>query len=109
VKQIPEQSTASLTTSADSKVHEIGEDIKRAIECSFKPFRCVVQISPAGQMQFTVMMKRTQPIYTEPGIPLEVLGDIDGITQLLFSVRRLLETKGYQIHPLVWKTGPDAE
>jgi hypothetical protein len=74
------------------------EEIKAAIKQAFKPFRCVVVILPDRQIRFRVLT-RTQPtsIYTEPGIPIEVLREDSDLRELLRSVRRLLEKRGYQL------------
>jgi hypothetical protein len=68
------------------------EEIKALIKQAFKPLRCVVEILPNRQIRFQVIKRtRPTPIYTEPGIPLEVLRE-DDLRELLRSVRRLLET-----------------
>ena len=74
------------------------EEIKAVIKQAFKPFRCVVVILPDRQIRFRVLT-RTQPtsIYTEPGIPIELLREDSDLRELLRSVRRLLEKRGYQL------------
>src|SRR4051812_49265072 len=68
-----QQCGASFQTGAEWKLHktgiEIRAEIKEALESTFRPFYCVVDICAAGQMRFAVM-KRRKRIYTEPGIPL---------------------------------------
>ena len=73
------------------------DEIKAIIKQAFKPFRCVVEILP-GQMRFQVLKKsKPTPIYTEPGIPIEVLREDSDLRELLRSVRRLLEKRGHQL------------
>ena len=74
------------------------EEIKAVIKQAFKPFRCVVEILPDRQMRFQVLNKtKPTPIYTEPGIPIEVLREDSDLRELLRSVRRLLEKRGHQL------------
>ena len=74
--------------------------IKAVIKQAFKPFRCVVEILPDRQMRFQVLNKtKPTPIYTEPGIPIEVLHEDSDLWELLPSVRRLLESQGYRLSP----------
>ena len=74
------------------------DEIKAVIKHAFKPFRCVVEILPDRQMRFQVIKQKNQkPVYTEPGIPIEVLREDDDLRQLLCSVRRLLEARGYRL------------
>ena len=76
------------------------DEIKAVIKHAFKPFRCVVEILPDRQMRFQVIkQKRTTPIYTEPGIPIEVLRKESDLRELLRSVRLLLEKRGYGLSP----------
>jgi len=44
-----------------------------------------------------IKQKNQKPVYTEPGIPIEVLREDDDLRQLLCSVRRLLEARGYRL------------
>ena len=74
------------------------EEIKAISKQAFKPLRCVVEILPDRQMRFQAIKQRTPtPIYTEAGIPIEVLRDDSDLRYLLRSVRRLLEKRGYQL------------
>ena len=68
---------------------------------AFRPLRCVIEILPDSQLRFQVIKQwRPTPIYTEPGIPIEVLREDGDLRELLRSVRRLLEKKlGYQLNP----------
>ena len=76
------------------------DEIKAITRESFKPFRCVVEILPDRQMWFEVInQKRPTPIYTEPGIPIELLREETDLRELLRSVRRLLEARGYRLSP----------
>jgi hypothetical protein len=70
------------------------DKIEAIIKQAFKPLRCVVEILPDRQMRFQVIkQKKPTPIYTEPGIPIEVLRDDSDLRYLLRSVRRLLKEK----------------
>ena len=76
------------------------DEIEAIIKQAFKPFRCVVEILPDRQMRFQVIKQKTPtPIYTEPGIPIEVLREDSDLRYLLRSVRRLLKEKGYRLSP----------
>ena len=67
---------------------------------AFRPLRCVVEILPDRQLRFQVIKQRNPtPIYTEPGIPLEVLREDSDLRELLRSVRILLEKRGYRLRP----------
>ena len=49
------------------------DEIKALIREAFRPLRCVIDIVPDGQLRFQVIKQKNQkPIYTEPGIPIEV-------------------------------------
>jgi hypothetical protein len=75
-------------------------EINVLIREAFRPLRCGIGIHPDGQLRFQVIKQGNQtPVYTEPGIPIEVLRDIDGLRELLRSVRRLVEERGYQLNP----------
>jgi len=74
------------------------DEIKALIREAFRPLRCVIDIVPDGQLRFQVIKQENQkPVYTEPGIPIEVLREDDDLRQLLCSVRRLLEARGYRL------------
>jgi len=74
------------------------DEIKALIREAFRPLRCVIDIVPDGQLRFHVIKQKNQkPVYTEPGIPIEVLREDDDLRQLLCSVRRLLEARGYRL------------
>jgi len=74
------------------------DEIKALIREAFRPLRCVIDIVPDGQLRFQVIKQKNQkPVYTEPGIPIEVLREDDDLRQLLCSVRRLLEARGYRL------------
>lgn len=76
------------------------DEIKALIREAFRPLRCVIEILPDQQLRFQVIkQKHPTPIYTEPGIPIEVLREDDDLRGLLHSVRRLLEERGYRINP----------
>ena len=76
------------------------DEIKAMIKQAFKPFRCVVEILPDRQMRFQVIkQKRPTPVYTETGIPIEVLRADNDLRELLLSVRRLLDKRGYRLIP----------
>ena len=76
------------------------DEIEAIIKQAFQPLRCVVEILPDRQMRFQVIkQKKPTPIYTEPGIPIEVLRDDSDLRYLLRSVRRLLKEKGYRLSP----------
>ena len=67
---------------------------------AFRPLRCIVEILPDQQLRFQVIKQRNPtPIYTEPGIPIESLREDDDLPELLVSVRRLLEARGYRLSP----------
>ena len=67
---------------------------------AFRPLRCVVEILPDRQLRFQVIkQKKATPIYTEPGIPIEVLCEGSDLRELLRSVRLLLEKRGYRLSP----------
>jgi len=67
---------------------------------SFRPLRCVVEILPDQKLSFQVIkQKNPTPIYTELGIPIEVLREDSDLRELLRSVRRLLEKRGYRLSP----------
>jgi hypothetical protein len=79
-------------------------EIKAIIREAFRPLRCVVELLPDWlpdrQVRFRVIkQKRPTPIYTEPGIPVEVLRADSDLRELLRSVRRLLQKRGYRVHP----------
>jgi len=77
------------------------DEIKAIIEPAFKPFACVVESRPNRTMRFRVIKGRTQtPIYIEPGIPIDVLREESDLRELLHSVRRLLQKRGYRLIPL---------
>ena len=76
------------------------EEIKAVIEHAFKPFRCAVEILPNRQIRFQVIHKnKPTQLYTEPGIPLEVLREDTDLRGLLRSIRRLLGKQGYRFSP----------
>ena len=76
------------------------DEISALIAQAFRPLRCVIEILPDGQLGFQVIKQKNQkPVYTEPGIPIEVLREDDDLRQLLCSVRRLLEARGYRLSP----------
>ena len=88
---VPEAQPAMLLT--DDEITAITRD-------AFRPLGCVVEILPDQQLRFQVLkQKKPTPVYTEPGIPIEVLRDVDGLRELLRSVRRLVEERGYQLNP----------
>ena len=75
---------------------EIGAFTREA----FRPLRCVIEILPDSQLRFQVIKQwRPTPIYTEPGIPIEVLREDGDLRELLRSVRLLLEKRGYGLSP----------
>ena len=76
------------------------DEIQAIIREAFRPLRCVVEILPDRQLRFQVIkQKRPTPIYTEPGIPIEVLREDRDLGELLRSVRLLLEERGYRLSP----------
>jgi len=76
------------------------DEIKAITREAFRPLRCVVEILPDRQLRFQVIKRRIPtPIYTEPGIPLEVLREDSDLRELLRSVRLLLEKRGYRLDP----------
>ena len=75
-----------------------GDEIMALIREAFRPLRCVIDIVPDGQLRSQVIKQKNQkPVYTEPGIPIEVLREDEDLRQLLCSVRRLLEARGYRL------------
>ena len=76
------------------------DELKAITRDAFRPLRCVVEILPDRQLRFQVIKRRIPtPIYTEPGIPLEVLREDSDLRELLGSVRQLLEAQGYWLNP----------
>ena len=76
------------------------DEITSITKEAFRPLRCVVEILPDRQLRFQVIKRRMPtPIYTERGIPLEVLREDSDLRELLGSVRRLLEARGYSLNP----------
>ena len=74
---------------------EIGAFTREA----FRPLRCVIEILLDGQLRFQVIkQKNSTPVYTEPGIPIDVLREADDLRGLLHSVRLLLEKRGYRLN-----------
>lgn len=74
------------------------DEIKVLTKDAFRPLRCLVEILPDRQMRFQVIKQRSlTPIYTEPGIPVEVLREESDLLELLRSVRRVLEKRGYRL------------
>jgi hypothetical protein len=76
------------------------DEINALIREAFRPLRCVIEILPDGELRFQVI-KRKNPtlIYTEPGIPIEVLRDDGDLRELLRSVRLLLGARAYRLNP----------
>ncbi len=76
------------------------DEIKALISEAFRPLRCVIGIHPDGQLRFQLIKQREPTtIYTELGIPIEVLREDDDLRGLLHSVRLLLEKRGYRLNP----------
>jgi hypothetical protein len=76
------------------------DEIKAITREAFRPLRCVVEILPDRQLRFQVIkQKRPTPIYTELGIPIEVLREDRDLRELLRSVRLLLEKRGHWLNP----------
>jgi len=75
-------------------------EIRALIREAFRPLRCVIDILSDGQLPFQVIRQwNPTPVYTEPGIPVVVLREVDDLRELLRSVRRLLEELGCQLSP----------
>jgi hypothetical protein len=76
------------------------DEIKALIREAFRPLRCVIEILPDGQLRFQVIKRKNPtPVYTESGIPIEVLRENEaGLRELLRSVRLLLEKRGYRLN-----------
>ena len=76
------------------------DEIKALIREAFRPLRCGIGIHPDGQLRFQVIKQGNQtPVYTEPGIPIEVLREDGDLRELLRTVRLLLEARGYRLNP----------
>ena len=76
------------------------DEIKAITREAFRPLRCVIEILPDSQLRFQVIkQRRPTPIYTEPGIPIEVLREDGDLRELLRTVRLLLEVRGYRLNP----------
>src|SRR5215207_6501064 len=75
------------------------DEIAATIREAFRPLRCIVEILPNQQLSFQ-LIKHTKPtpIYTEPGIPIDVLRQDDNLRELLRSVSLLLEARGYWLN-----------
>ena len=75
------------------------EEIKTMLEQSFKPFRCIVEISGEGQIRFRILSWNVR-IYREPGFALSDLRDYDQFAALVTRVRKVLEARGHHPDPL---------
>jgi len=76
------------------------DEIKAITREAFRPLRSDIEILPDSQLRFQVIkQRRPTPIYTEPGIPIEVLREDGDLRELLRSVRLLLEKRGYRFSP----------
>jgi hypothetical protein len=76
------------------------DEIKDITREAFRPLRCIVEILPDRQIRFQVIKQRhPTPVYTEPGIPIEVVREDDNLRELLGSVRGVLHQRGYRLNP----------